>query len=250
MSQSLTAASTTTTAAGNASTVDAAAEAAGTKVPNPLAATLRPLALDVAAPLAGYYLLHSVFGMSEFAALAWSGVIPAGRTVVGLVRERKLNLWASMMLGVNLVGLALTTVTGDARLMLAKDGALSGSIALAILVSAVLGRPMMSPMLMPFLTKGDRARSAAWQRLADGRAARSRSFRRYERLFSGIWGTALLAECVARVVGAFTLPVSTMAWLSTVFLIGAIGAGSVLGHFAADPMEKLVRTEAAEPTDR
>ncbi|MFJ9946717.1 VC0807 family protein [Kitasatospora sp. NPDC091207] len=253
MSQSLTTASTTAT--GNATTAhaptgNATGEAAGTKAPNPLAATLRPLALDVAAPLAGYYLLHSAFGMSEFAALAWSGVIPAGRTVVGLVRERKLNLWASMMLGVNLIGLALTTVTGDARLMLAKDGALSGSIALAILASTVLGRPMMSPMLMPFLTKGDQARSAAWQRLADGRAARSRSFRRYERLFSGIWGTALLAECVARVVGAFTLPVSTMAWLSTVFLIGAIGAGSVLGHRAADPMEKLVRAEAAEPTRR
>ncbi|WP_406202037.1 hypothetical protein OH807_23105 [Kitasatospora sp. NBC_01560] len=235
--------------------VTATAEAAGTataatatKAPNPLRTALRPLALDVAAPLAGYYLLHSVFGTSEFAALAWSGAIPAVRTVLGLVRERRINLWASMMLGVNLVGLALTTVTGDARLMLAKDGALSGSLALAILFSALFSRPLMSSVLMPFLTKGDRARTAAWERLAGGRAARSRDFRRYERLFSGIWGTALLTECVARVVGAFTLPVSTMAWLSTVFLIGAIAAGSVLGHKAADPMEKLVRTEAAEPT--
>ncbi|MER6397492.1 VC0807 family protein [Kitasatospora sp. NPDC001603] len=241
MSQTAT---TTATTAGTAGTAGTAAA----KAPNPLVATLRPLALDVVTPLAGYYLLHSAFGMSQFAALAWSGAVPAVRTVVGLVRERKVNLWASMMLGVNVIGLALTTVTGDARLMLAKDGALSGSLALAILVSVFLGRPMMSPMLMPFLTKGDRARSAAWQRLADGRAARSRSFRRYERLFSGIWGTALLTECVARVVGAFTLPVSTMAWLSTAFLIGAIAAGSVLGHRAADPMEKLVRTEAAEPT--
>ncbi|MFI6846064.1 VC0807 family protein [Kitasatospora sp. NPDC050467] len=245
MSQTLSApaAATATTAA----TAPAGARETA-KAPNPVAAGLRPLALDVAAPLAGYYLLHSAFGMSEFAALAWSGAVPAARTVVGLVRERKLNLWASMMLGVNLVGLALTTITGDARLMLAKDGALSGSLALAILFSALIGRPLMSPMLMPFLTKGDRARSAAWQRLADGRAAGSRTFRRYERLFSGIWGAALLTECVARVVGAFTLPVSTMAWLSTVFLVGAIVAGSVLGQTAADPMEKLVRTEAAEPT--
>ncbi len=63
--------------------------------------------------------------------------------------------------------------------------------------------------------------------------------------FSVIWGSALLAECVARVAGAFTLPVATMAWLSTVLLVGAIVAGSMLGQAAAQPMEKLVRTEAA-----
>ncbi len=60
-----------------------------------------------------------------------------------------------------------------------------------------------------------------------------------------IWGSALLAECAARVAGAFTLPVATMVWLSTVLLVGAIVAGSVLGQAAAQPMEKLVRTEAA-----
>ncbi|MFD0272707.1 VC0807 family protein [Kitasatospora sp. NPDC127111] len=223
-------------------------EAAG--APGRAGSAFGPLVLDVAVPLAGYYLLHSAFGMSEFAALAWSGAVPAVRTVLGLVRERRLNLWASMMLGVNVLGLALTTVTGDARLMLAKDGALSGGLALAVLVSALIGRPMMSPALMPFATKGDRARSAAWQRLAGGRAAGSRAFRRHERLFSGIWGTALLTECAARVVGAFTLPVSTMAWLSTVFLVTAIAAGSVLGQIAADPMEKLVSAETAEPSAR
>ncbi|MBV6697034.1 hypothetical protein KV557_07850 [Kitasatospora aureofaciens] len=213
-----------------------------------MVSALRPLALDVAAPMAGYYLLHSVCGLSEFAALAWSSAVPAGRTVLGLLRERKLNLWASLMLAVNLAGLALTFVTGDARLMIAKDGGLSGTVALAILVSALLRRPVMTPMLMPFVTKGNRDRAAAWQRLVEGRAAGSRAFRRCERLFSAIWGTALLAECVARVVGAFTLPVATMAWLSTVFLIGAIVGGSMLGQIAVEPMEKLVRAEADAPT--
>ncbi|MQS13451.1 hypothetical protein F7Q99_14535 [Streptomyces kaniharaensis] len=226
----------------------AAVTAEAAEAPNPLVSALRPLALDVAAPLAGYYLLHSACGLSEFAALAWSSAVPAGRTVAGLLRERKLNTWAALMLAVNLAGLALTFVTGDARLMIAKDGGLSGTVALAILFSALVGRPVMTPMLMPFMTKGKRDRAGAWQRLVEGRAAGSRAFRRYERLFSGIWGTALLTECVARVVGAFTLPVSTMAWLSTVFLIGAIVAGSMLGQIAAEPIEKLVRTEADAPT--
>ncbi|MGW3044814.1 VC0807 family protein [Kitasatospora sp. NPDC001159] len=218
------------------------------KEQNPLVSGLRPLALDVAAPLVGYYVLHSACGLSEFAALAWSSAFPAARTVLGLLSERKLNLWASLMLVVNLAGLALTFVTGDARMMIAKDGGLSGTVALAILVSALVGRPVMTPMLMPFITKGKRDRAAAWQRLVEGRAAASRAFRRHERVFAGIWGTALLTECVARVVGAFTLPVSTMAWLSTVFLIGAIAGGSMLGQIAVEPIEKLVSTEAEQPT--
>ncbi|MEV6971927.1 VC0807 family protein [Kitasatospora sp. NPDC093806] len=226
-----------------------AATAAGTttvaKAPNPLTTALRPLALDIAAPLAGFYLLHSAFGMSEFAALAWSGTIPAARTALGLLRERSLNLFAALMLGVNLLGLALTTVSGDARLMLAKDAVLSGGLALAVLGSALTARPLMSAALRPFLTKGDAARDAAWDRLAAGRADGSRAFRRHERTFSAIWGTALLTECAARVVGAFTLPVATMAWLSTALLVAAIAAGSVLGQHAAEPMAKLVTAETA-----
>ncbi|MGW3076931.1 VC0807 family protein [Kitasatospora sp. NPDC001132] len=244
MSQTVSAAAVTSTAAAPALAVTAA----HAKTPNPLVSGLRPLALDVAAPLAGYYLLHSALGLSEFAALAWSSAFPAARTVLGLLGERRLNLWAALMLTVNLAGLALTFVTGDARLMIAKDGGLSGTVALAILVSALIGRPVMTPMLMPFLTKGRTERAAAWQRLVEGRAAGSRAFRRHERLFSGIWGTALLTECAARVVGAFTLPVSTMAWLSTVLLIGAIVAGSMLGQIAVEPMERLVRAEAEAPT--
>ncbi|KJS56949.1 VC0807 family protein [Streptomyces rubellomurinus] len=241
---------TVTTAAVAAPAAHATAPAQGAGAPNPLAAGLRPLALDIAAPLAGYYLLHSVCGLSEFAALAWSSVVPAGRTVLGLLQERRLNLWSSLMLTVNLAGLALTLVSGDARMMIAKDGLLSGTVALAILVSALIGRPVMTPMLMPFVTKGRRDRAAAWQRLVEGRAAGSRAFHRHERVFAGIWGTALLAECAARVVGAFTLPVATMTWLSTVFLVGAIVAGSMLGQIAVEPIEKLVRDEVEAPTAR
>ncbi|MFJ8433503.1 VC0807 family protein [Kitasatospora sp. NPDC094019] len=232
MSQ-ITAAGTTT-----AGTTSGAVTA---KAPHPLAKSLRPLAVDIAGPLAAYYLLHSGLGASEFAALAWSSVFPVARTVLGLAKDRTLNRFAALMLGVNLVGLVLTAVSGDARLMLAKESVLSGFMALAILGSALTAQPLMSAALRPFLTKGEAAREAAWDRLTAG----SRPFRRYERLFSAVWGSALLAECVARVVGAFTLPVATMAWLSTVLLIAGIAAGSVLGQAAAQPMEKLVRAEAA-----
>ena len=55
----------------------------------------------------------------------------------------------------------------------------------------------MTAGLKPFLTRGTAERTAAWDRLAAGSAR----FRRLEGLYSTIWGVALLADCVARLVG-------------------------------------------------
>lgn len=43
-----------------------------------------PLLADVAVPIGSYYLLKSGFGMGTVAALGWSSVVPAVRTVWGL----------------------------------------------------------------------------------------------------------------------------------------------------------------------
>ncbi|MGV4988155.1 VC0807 family protein [Streptomyces sp. NRAIS4] len=205
----------------------------------------RPLILDVAVPLGSYYLFKDAFGMSTFAALAWSSVVPAVRTVWGLVRERAANGLALLILVVNVVGLVLSFVSGDPRLMLAKDGAISSTVGIGILVSVWLGKPMMSAGMKPFLVKGDTAKEAAWQRLVSGASARSAAFRRKEKAFSAVWGLTLLTECIARVVGAYTIPVDTMVWLGTVFMVVAMAIAFIVsGGLAFEPMEKMLAAEA------
>ncbi|WP_226872472.1 VC0807 family protein [Microbispora sitophila] len=203
---------------------------------------LMPLALDVAAPMACYYLLHGAFGMSEVTALAVSGVIPAVRVVAGIVRDRTLNGLAGLTLAVNVAGIALSFVTGDARMMIAKDSALSGVISLFMMLTAFTARPVMTPGMRAFITRGNAVREAAWERLAS-----SARFRRAERRFTGIWGGAMLADCVARLIGAFTLPVSTMVWLSNVLLIAALVVGLlVAGAFGSGPIMMMVSIEAKD----
>ncbi|MEU6777029.1 VC0807 family protein [Streptomyces sp. NPDC046759] len=204
----------------------------------------KPLLVDVAVPLGSYYLFRDGFGTSTIAALAWSSVVPAVRTVWSLVKERTANGLAMLILIVNVVGLVLSFVSGDPRLMLAKDSGISSTIGIGILVSVVLGKPMMTAGLKPFMVKGDAAREAAWDRLMSGAAAGSRDFRSREKVFSVIWGGVLLAECVARIVGAYTIPVDTMVWLGSVIMIGSIVLGTVLcGPLAAGPMEAMVSAE-------
>lgn len=112
-----------------------------------------PLLVDVAMPLGSYYLFKGAFGMSTFAALAWSSVLPAVRTAWSAVSKRTVNGLAGLILVVNVVGLVLSFVSGDPRLMLAKDSGVSSTVGIGILVSVALGRPMMTAALKPFLVK-------------------------------------------------------------------------------------------------
>lgn len=203
--------------------------------------SLRSLAIDIAVPLGLYYLLRDGFGQSLVLSLAVSSIIPAARTIYSVLREREVNLLAGLILVVNVMGIGISFAAGDPRLMIAKDSAVSSVIGLAILGSVFIGRPLMTAGLKPWLVKGSAARDAAWDRLAAG----SPRFRRLEKVFSAIWGTALLAECAARLVGAFTIPVATMVWLSTVLTLGAIGVAIVAGGIAAAPMEQMIRGEAS-----
>ncbi|MFB7758500.1 VC0807 family protein, partial [Streptomyces sp. NPDC056121] len=97
-----------------------------------LLGSLKPLIVDVVVPMASYYVLSKAFGMSTLAALGWSSVLPALRTVWGVLRDRRLNVLAGVILVVNMVGLLLSTVTGDPRLMLAKDSGISSVVGISM----------------------------------------------------------------------------------------------------------------------
>ncbi|MGA4850466.1 VC0807 family protein [Streptomyces sp. G5(2025)] len=205
--------------------------------------SLKPLVLDALLPTALYYLLSKGFGIGALGALAWSSVVPAGRTAWGLVKERRVNGLAALILTANVVGLLLGLVSGDARLMLAKDSGITATVGIAVLVSVCVGRPLMTVALQPWVAKGNAGRLAAWERLSAGRGR----FARLERTFSVMWGVALFAEAVLRVVGAYTLPVDTMVWAGTVivsvtFTLTVVVSGAVV----IGPMEKMVGAELQE----
>ncbi|MGV9250411.1 VC0807 family protein [Streptomyces sp. NPDC003697] len=201
---------------------------------------LQPLLLDVALPLGAYYLLREGLGTSAFAALAWSSVAPAVRTGWAAVRQRTTNGLALLILIVNVVGLLLGFVSGDPRLMLLKDSAISSTVGIGILVSVALGKPMMTAGMKPFLVKGDAVREAAWERLKRDSAA----FRRAERVFSLVWGVVLLGECVVRGVGAYTVPVDTMVGLGSVVMVATMVFGFLLsGALAVGPMKGMLAAE-------
>ncbi|MFC8989457.1 VC0807 family protein [Streptomyces sp. NPDC057115] len=211
-----------------------------TGTPSSKRRTFLPIVLDVAVPVGSYYLLKNAFGMGTIGALAWSSVVPAARTVWGAVVDRTLNAFAALILFVNVASVVLGFVSGDARLMVAKDGAIGSVIGIGVLLSVMAGKPMMTPAMKPWLTRGRAEREAAWTRLSAG----SEAFRRAERRFSVVWGVALLAECVVRVLLAYTVPVDTMVWLGVVLMIVTMsGTFLVSGALGAGPMAAMIAAE-------
>src|ERR1044072_4291915 len=100
---------------------------------NAPAALAKTLGVEIAVPLGVYYGLHSL-GFSDFAALALSGVFPLARTLLQFAKNRTINGLALVVLVTNVVGMLLTFVSGDARMMIAKDSIGSGITGVVILI--------------------------------------------------------------------------------------------------------------------
>jgi hypothetical protein len=206
-----------------------------------LAPTLVPLAVDVGLPLAATFVV-SRLGGGTVAALSAGAVVPVLRTVGSLVVGHRLNRLAALMLATSVAGLAGGLVVGDPRLIVAKDGLVSATIAVAMLLSTRGGTPVMSAGLLPFVTRGVPARVAAWERLSAGSAP----FRRLERRYTAVWGGVLLADCAGRAVAAFLVPEAWLPWVGGVVTVAAIVVAAVVsGAVAVGGLTGLVDEETA-----
>ena len=214
----------------------ATADGSGPQGAASLLTVLRPLAIDIALPLGIYYVVGSVLGAPQVWALASASAVSAGRALWSTVRERQVNGVAVLMLALTLAGLLVTFVTGNARLMIAKDSGVSSVAGLVMIWSVLRGRPLMAPALEPYLTRGNPDRIRAWQHLT----AKSVTFAKHLAHYTMVWAVALLVECLMRIAGAFLLPIGVMVWLSTVLVVVAIGGSIVIGGAVTVPMEKLL----------
>ena len=90
----------------------------------------------------------------------------------------------------------LTSISGDARFVLARGSFYLVVFGVIVLASTWTDRPMMQVALKPVATQGDPLRTAAYDRLW----ASSRRFRAIYRTVNGSLGMVLLADAALRIV--------------------------------------------------
>jgi hypothetical protein len=205
-------------------------ETAGSATPSQPDSAIASVLLDVVIPLAIYYVLHDAFGLSLVTSMACSSVLPAVRTIVTAVRDHALETLATLMLTMNLASIVISLISGDARLLFAREAAVSSVVALWALGTVALRRtPLFEPGFEAFVTRGDRRRAEIWRRLRTC----DPEFQTLLRRHTLVWGVVLLADCCARVILASTMPVHDLPWLSTAVTAGSIAFAMIASGVAA-----------------
>ena len=178
---------------------------------------------DVGAPLAAYSLLRSA-GMSVVTALVLSGVFPALGVTIGVIRNRRLDVFGVLVLAGIVVGTILGLVSHSARLVLAEGSVPTAVFGFACLGSVRARRPLMFSLALEFTgpdTAGGREMTRLW---------RYGGYQRVFRVITAVWGVGFLIEAAVRIVIVFTASTGTALASSKVtpwIWVGALSAWTV-----------------------
>ncbi|MFE0463030.1 VC0807 family protein [Kitasatospora sp. NPDC058965] len=153
------------------------------------------IAFNVAAPIIIYNQARSQ-GASDFVAILLSGLGPVLDIAIYLAWHRRVDEFAVVsMVFVGLTGVVSLIGPHDARLLLAKDSAITGLFGVLCLVTLLAPRPLMFYFGRKFATDGTPEQAAWWNGLWE-----FEGFRTVQRNLTIGWGLGYLAEAAVRLV--------------------------------------------------
>ena len=180
-------------------------------------ARLAMLVLDVAAPLALFYGLRGA-GVNQWLALVLSAAIPMVALAYRLLAERRIETATLFTLSILVCGTLVGLLTGDPRLLLARESYLTGLLGLWMIGTVLWGsRPFVLQATLPLLPPET---ACDWQ----DKWRHDPLFRRVMRLMTAAWGGAFLIDAAARIVMAYTLPVDMVPLLGLIVLVAMLVA--------------------------
>ncbi|WP_329005658.1 DUF3159 domain-containing protein [Kribbella sp. NBC_00709] len=187
---------------------------------------LSGLLWDVGLPIVVYY-AGRILGYDVFPSLAAAGSAAVLRVAFVALVQRRLNGLAAVVGGTFALLLVVSLLTGDPRILLAKESVLSGAAGLLLVGSCLTRQPLV-------YTLGRKANAGKPEMLADWdtRWRDDPAFRKHFTSLTAVFGGVFLADAIIRVVLVYTLPVDTMANLSPVMHVAALGllVGWALWH--------------------
>ncbi|MGW6282935.1 VC0807 family protein [Kribbella sp. NPDC055071] len=158
-----------------------------------------------AATIVGCYLAGIGSTASMVAGAAVAGVIviaDLARNRMRATEGRRVDAFAVLVLVEVLVSVVVTSISGDARFVLARSSLYLAVGGIFILATTWSERPMMRTTLKPVASKGDPVRAEAFERVW----TRSREFRGLYRAMTFGLGLVFLIDAVLRVAIIYSQP--------------------------------------------
>ncbi|MFG1633506.1 VC0807 family protein [Pseudonocardia alni] len=156
---------------------------------------------DVVAPLVLFYGLRAG-GVAPGPALLAGAAVPAGRALWVLLRHRRVEWFAVLVLVLCVASAATALVGGDDRVLLAREALVTAALGVVLLASVPSARPVLFTIGRLTLTETGHSPDE-W----DLRWARSARFRGIWRWLTAGWAAGLFLDAALRVVVAHTLPI-------------------------------------------
>jgi hypothetical protein len=162
------------------------------------------IVLNVVLPIVTYDVLTG-YGVGQVPALLLGGVWPALELAINLVLARRVDEFSMLVLIFLAVGVITALAFNSPRLVLIKEGAVSGLFGVVLLASVLAPRPLMFYFGRRFATNGIPERIDWWNGLWQ-----YRGFRRSQRMLTVVWGVALAGSAGICIALTFALSVGTM----------------------------------------
>ena len=162
-----------------------------------------------------YQLVKHFTSLSDINALFISAIPAMLDTIISLLRQRRVDVLGVFALFTIAVSIALTFVSGDARLFQIRESFLTVLFGIFCLISLSFPKPIWFYIIRYFTTgnnpQQEAAFDAAWQRPA---------FRAYIRTVTIVWGITYAVEFVIRLILVYTMPLSQFLIVSPIIFYG------------------------------
>ncbi|WP_327138754.1 VC0807 family protein [Nocardia sp. NBC_01327] len=155
--------------------------------------------------LIGCYLAGAGSTASMVAGAVVAALIVIGdmaRTRLRRTATHRIDSFAVLVLAEVIVGVVLTSISGDARFVLARTSLYIAIAGIVVLASAWTDHPYMRDALKPVAAKGDPLRAAGFDRIW----SKDPGFRRIYQFVTATLGLVLLTDAVLRVLVIYSYP--------------------------------------------
>lgn len=172
--------------------------------------------INGAFPFLIYWVLTNRTSISPFLALVATGIPSLLHSLVGLLRQKRIDFLAGIVLAGIAVSVIITALGGDPKVYLIRESFFTITFGLALLVSLALPKPIMFYLARHFASGNEPSSivrfNSLWQE--------HENLRRRLRVLTAVWGVGLLLEAIIRITLVIMLSVQQFLAVSPFVLYG------------------------------
>jgi hypothetical protein len=176
------------------------------------------IVINVALPILIYWTLKKYTGTSDLLALVASGVPSTIDSFIGVIRRKRIDLLAGIVLASIVISLILIALGGNPKVYLIRESFFTAAFGLVYLVSLLFPKPLAFYFARHFAT-GNQPENIPWF----DSLWQYQQFRHMMRVITVVWGIGFLFEAALRTFLVIALSTEQFLIVSPFVLYGIIG---------------------------